>query len=80
MLALELGRVEDRAAAGRARQRAAGCREGVDVAELPVLVVVLHAVGLRRAREGRALSQRLKEYTVVGAVAWHALQALWPSG
>eukprot|EP00966_Prymnesium_polylepis_P087948 2034704-Prymnesium_polylepis.1 len=29
--------VEDRAAAGRA-QRAAGCREGVDAAGLPVLV------------------------------------------
>ena len=48
--ALELGRVEDRAAAGRARQRAAGCREDVDAVGLPVLAVDLHTVGLRRAQ------------------------------
>ena len=37
MLSPELGRVADRATAGRARQRAAGCREAADEAGLPVL-------------------------------------------
>ena len=64
-LTFQLGRVGDRAAAGRALPRAAGCREGVDAVELPVLTVGLRAVGLRRAREGQSSGNKAKAYIVL---------------
>ena len=53
MLSPELPRVADRATAGRARQRAAGCREGADAAGLPVLEVGQSPCGRSRSSRSR---------------------------
>ena len=63
-----LGRVEDQAAAGRARQRAAGCREGADEAVLPVLEVGQSPCG--RSRSSRSHLQLL--HVVVRLLLWRA--------